>query len=237
MSNVHRFATAPWIQKAFWKMETAFSGSSADPLPPHPAEDPGYWEMIEIVNEAWGRTCSAALAGGVPLDFEASFLACVTDDVQQAHLSSAGQAAALREIEKRLAERHAVLANARPIEGRCRDRGDLREVRFMWLHREAGFIKYAICPAREHGWLAKINIELDFARGGLGRRGLGYLTTRYPKAAWTTSGPQSHARGFWSTMQAESTAGWGKHSGPCSHGWNPVGVPPGSSQMRPARPT
>lgn len=178
--------------------------------------------MIDIVREAWAQTCTAAHAGVVPLDFEAAFLALAADDIEHAELTAAGREAAAREIDRRLTERRTVLANVRIIDGRCPDRMDLRQVRLMWRHREAGWIRYAICPTREHGWLAKINIDLDFARGGLGRRGLGYLTARYPKATWTTSGQQLHARGFWSAMQDESAAGWTQISGPCPDGWNPM---------------
>jgi hypothetical protein len=222
MTLVRQFA-ARWARWWAWKLETVLSGADIEPLPPSPLDDPVYWDMIDIVKEAWGQTCTAAHTGGVPLDFEASFFTRATEDIKRAKLAAAAQQAAIEEIDRRLAERRTVLARVRLIDSRCSGRGDSRQVRLMWLHRQVGMIEYAICPAREHGWLAKINIELDYARGGLGRRGLAYLMARYPKATWTTSGQMSHARGFWSTMQSESDAGWTQLRGSCPHGWNPLG--------------
>jgi hypothetical protein len=231
MALARQFASKSWVQRVIWRLETVLSGPDQKPLPPHPAEDPGYWEMIDIIREAWGQTCEAALSGTAPLDFEAFFLARATDGLRRAELSAAGKEAAVKEIDKRLGDRREVLANVRIFDRRCPDRGDLRRVSLMCLHREVGMIQYQICPAREHGWLAKINIDLDFARGGLGRRGLDYLSARYPGATWTTSGQQPHARGFWSTMQGESAAGWTPLKETCPHGWNPM-APPGRPHMR-----
>lgn len=217
---LRHLAATPLAQWWAWKIETVSSGPDRRRLPPHPLEDPGYWEMIEVIREAWGQTCEAALAGVAPLDFEAFFLDRAMDDVQRAGLSTAGQQAAAKEIDRRLVDRRTVLANVRFVEGLRPEYRDLRRVRLMWRHREAGMVQYELCPAREHGWLAKINIELDLARGGLGRRALGYLTTRYPNSTWTTAGQMTYARGFWSTMQDESDAGWTQIKGsPCEHGW------------------
>ena len=209
-----------WGQWTAWKIDTVLSGPPRELLPPHPGDDPAYWEMNAIVREAWQQTIAEALAGNGPLDFEADFLARSTDAVENGDLTDAGRQAAEKEIYRRLTARRTVLRNVRLFEGRSPDRGHLRQLNMMWRHVDAGLIQYEICPARGHGWLGKINIELDYLRGGLGRRGLNYLTTRYPKATWTTSTQMSGARGFWTTMQNKETGGWSPRGGSCCHGWD-----------------
>ena len=208
-----------------WKIDTLLSGPDRELLPPSPADDPAYWEMISIVHEAWQQTTGAALDGVAHLDFEAHFVTQAAKNMRAADLSEGARQAAGREIERRLSDRRAVLSNVRLFEERSPDRGHLRQVAMRWRHVDAGMIQYEICPEREHGWIAKITIDSDYLRGGLGRRGLAYLTARYSKANWTTSTQMSGARGFWATMQDQQAGGWTPRQGACTHGWDPLHPP------------
>jgi GNAT superfamily N-acetyltransferase len=174
-----------------------------------------WWAAQPLAREAEREAMAGTLRVADAYDYEALARQALASLFAEEETEGVVRVEATRRVEARLAWRRAALAAVQVVEREVEGLDHPAELMLDGV--QVGKLHYRVCTRCGAGQVAKLSIDDDLRRGGLGSRALGYLRDRYPDVQWTTTSQTSDAaQQFWRDDRTQA-GGWPRGSFRCVH--------------------